>query len=136
MYTVGPSTLPNAGEGLFALIDIEANTKLGEYTGRLLTPEQYKRLPDNTYVFQVTLWKENRKMYIDGNDENNVLRKMNGAKTRRQHMRVNCFTYQYKSRIYFKTLRPVYKGEELICTYGDTYWIGRTDRADWTHTKN
>jgi len=123
MFTIGPSTLPNAGQGLFAAIDIEAGIRLGEYTGKILSPEQYKRLTNRDYVFQVTLWKKNKTIYIDAKHEKKCLmRKINAAKTHRQHALVNCYTYQYNSRIFFKTSRQIKKGEELICTYGNTYW--------------
>ena len=120
MFVVKPSRIRNAGNGLFATVDIPKGTRLGEYTGKKLSHAQLQKLKDRSYVFEVKT--KRRTFYIDGKQSTSLLPKMNSAKTFLQMYDVNCYTYQHNERIYFKTARDVKRGEELIRTYGEDYW--------------
>ena len=107
------------GLGLFAGEDLRAETKLGEYAGHRTTIEP----ADSDYVFRVTIYNKKGKMdhyeYIDAEHSSCPLRYVNGADASNS---ANVKSYQWKGRIYFKTLEPVHRGTELFVDYGDEYW--------------
>ena len=107
------------GLGLFADEDLRAGTKLGEYTGHRTTIKP----ADSDYVFEVTIYNKKGKIdhyeYIDAARSSCSLRYINGADTSNP---ANVKSYQWKGRIYFKTLKPVRKGTEFFVDYGDEYW--------------
>jgi SET domain-containing protein len=114
---VKKSTIVGAGKGLFAKQALCENTKLGEYTGTI-TYDHFNEKSD--YVFKVRLNRKNhaKYKYIDAADTDCILRYVNGADAQNSP---NVYSYQYREKIYFKTLRPIKKDEELIVDYGDEY---------------
>ena len=119
MCTVATSTIPNAGLGLFARRYIRSGTVLGQYEGKLLSIDEYKRASNKDYMYQV-----NRKgcptHYIDGM-YGNQLSRVNGAKANQSDL-VNVCTYQANKKIFFRTVRDIHPGQEVIQSYGGLYW--------------
>lgn len=119
------SDIKGAGFGLFAKQDIPRGTKLGVYNGKILNHDKYHKLRDKSYVWQI-----NEDRFVDGHPKyykykrNRVMLSMaNGVKTPKQRTKINTFAYKYKRQIFYKTLKGVKKGEEILLDYGKYYWI-------------
>jgi hypothetical protein len=121
MLQVKTSTIPNAGKGLFATVDIPKRTKLGEYKGKRLSEQQFQRTADTSYVWKVSARGKN--VYVDARRKvvNNPLRYVNGAISKRQKKKVNVEMYQYGQKVFYRTTKKVPAGTELIIDYGDEY---------------
>ena len=105
------------GKGLFATTDIKKNTKIGEYTGIKLKCNTKKQ---SHFLFEV---KRNKKclFIIDGYKNNNLLKNINHADL---YSEQNTKFYQYKERIFLKSIKNIQKGTELLTWYGNnTYNI-------------
>lgn len=115
---VAKSTIRGAGKGLFAAEDIRKGTRIGQYCGK--RTRTYPRNAD--YAFAIDNGRKTEH-YIDARKSRCLLKYVNGARTRKQHRRVNLEAYQYKKNIYYRSTRNIKKGEELILDYGDDYWV-------------
>lgn len=114
------SKLPGAGKGVFARCDILSNTILGKYGGKKMNKKAYLPLRDKRYI-----WELSNGMYLDGHPKHRrhtILSFINGAKTKGQRKFINAYAYQYKKNIFYKTLRNIKKGEEIVIDYGNFYW--------------
>ncbi|MDX3894561.1 SET domain-containing protein [Pusillimonas sp.] len=107
---------PLHGNGVFAARDIPAGTRIIEYTGTRITPEQAdERHPANpddpfhTFYFSLSGGK-----VIDGGDKGNDARWINHS------CAPNCETEENASgtRVYVMALRDIGEGEELFYDYG------------------
>ena len=119
MCTVKASSIPKAGRGLFARQFIKRGSILGKYSGVLLCEHEYNRRRHKDYMFQISS-KKQPLHYIDGTS-GNILSMMNGAKGNQMHL-VNIYTYQWRKSIYFKALKDIEPGQELLQCYGSSYW--------------
>jgi SET domain-containing protein len=117
------------GRGLFATAPLSHGAFLGEYTGDVLTHDEYlARYPaeDSRYVLAA-----NTDYNIDAVDpeRSSLLRYLNHSSTE-----PNCYYHvlrvrgQRQKRVSFFTLRAVEAGEELCFDYGQQYWTDRPDR--------
>jgi len=109
------------GNGIFAGVDLPANTRLIEYKGRRITHAQADRLYANTtetgHTFLFTL---NERYIIDGNHGGNSARWINHSCS------PNCRAVIIESpdgdprrdRIFIETRRAVKAGQELTYDYG------------------
>ena len=126
-FEIRHSSIPQAGMGIFAKEPISANQRIGHYQGELKTSEQFEKMRDTTYTFEISKKVANRYklFYIDAKNKrkSNFLRYINGAKTSSQRRKINTTAYQYKEKIFYKTTKAVKAGEELIIDYGDSYWL-------------
>ncbi len=126
-FSIRSSRIRQAGLGLFAKKPVSKNTRLGYYKGELKTSEEFQRIRDTSYIFEVSrkVGDRYKLFYIDAKNKrkSNFLRYINGAKTPSQKARVNTKAYQYRGEIYYKTLRKIMPGEELLLDYGDSYWL-------------
>lgn len=107
---------PLHGNGVFAARDIPAGTRIIEYTGARITPEQAdERHPANpddpfhTFYFSLSSGK-----VIDGGERGNDARWINHS------CAPNCETEENASgtRVYVIALRDIGEGEELFYDYG------------------
>jgi len=117
-YTITTSTIPNAGNGAFTNIFLPKRTVLGDYKGKHLSKDQYNRLRDQSYVWELS--SRHGPVYIDGKNPklSNWLRFLNDSRDRR----VNIEPYQSHGKLYYRTLRNIKPGSELFISYGDGYW--------------
>ena len=118
------SKIRNAGVGCFARTLIPAGTLIGPYHGRYLTARERNRVKNGAYI-----WKLNENRYVDAvkHIRNNPLRFVNGAKTPIQKGKINCVVKMIGStpdneKVYYMTSRDVLPGDELIISYGNTYF--------------
>jgi SET domain-containing protein len=123
LVEIKTSNITGAGKGAFAKTLIQKGLKIGEYDGKILDITEYEKLKDKSYVFEV--YKKYRGkyclFYIDAK-HGNLLKYVNGAHCGEQKKRVNIESYQYAERIFFKAIRDLTPGEELLIDYGDNYW--------------
>jgi len=117
-YTIATSTIPNAGNGAFANIYLPKGTVLGNYKGRRISKQQYERLADDSYVWELS--SRYGPIYIDGKNQkiSNWLRFLNDSRDKR----INVEPYQYRSNIYYRTVKNINPGQEMFISYGDEYW--------------
>ena len=120
---VKPSTIPNAGMGLFAKEDIPMGTRLGWYKGKRMSTKQWERCENDEYIW-LLLDDKGKEYYIDAHKvvKNNKLRFVNGCVTPGQFACVNVEAYQKKGKIWYSTIKKIGKGMELIVNYGDEYF--------------
>lgn len=118
-HVVKQSAIPGAGRGLFACRDMKQGECIGEYTGRLVTRNDYGSCQNQDYMFQVN-GKRGVSHYIDGRN-GGKMQLINGA-CYGQEGHINAEAYQNRKRIYYRTICPVRKGQEFIIDYGLKYW--------------
>lgn len=121
---VKPSTIPNAGLGLFAKEDIPVGTVLGWYRGDIITSKQWKCCGNDEYIWML-VDDDNNEYYIDARNKkrNNKLRYVNGCLTPGQFACVNVEAYQKRNKIWYATTKKIMKGMELIVDYGNDFFI-------------
>jgi uncharacterized protein len=115
---IGKSSI--AGKGAFALTAIPAKRKLGNMGGEIISykeaQKRVKKQPGNV-LFMVEFDHED--IALDASINSNELRYINHSCDPNTYMRR---AYQ---KVEFYTLRPVRKGEELTCDYGETHHDGK-----------
>ena len=100
------------GLGMFATQRIPKNTRIFEYTGRIITNEAADRLPGKPrYLYDL-----NKKFTLDGSPRSNLGRYANHS------CRPNAVDYTYRGRVYVKSLRAIEPGEEITYDYGKIYF--------------
>eukprot|EP00929_Paragymnodinium_shiwhaense_P098277 TRINITY_DN59782_c0_g1_i1.p1 TRINITY_DN59782_c0_g1~~TRINITY_DN59782_c0_g1_i1.p1 ORF type:complete len:322 (+),score=33.15 TRINITY_DN59782_c0_g1_i1:141-1106(+) len=136
--SVQNSTLPKAGQGLFAAVDLPADAVLPVYRGRALTYQdlsvQWKSRADAALaylwcplktVFRMRAYRDGDSSgCLDAEDvvDGNPARYINAAASTEQCERVNVDLCELGEVLFFRALGPVAKGAELIADYGPTYW--------------
>lgn len=114
---------PIHGNGVFAAVDLPAESTVIEYKGRLLTHAQADRRyaggADTGHTFLFTL---NDKYIVDANEDGNVARWINHscAPNCRATIEEAADGNPRRDRILIETLRPIRSGEELTYDYGIT----------------
>lgn len=119
-YPLQVSKSKIAGKGAFALNPIPAKKKLGNMGGEIISykeaQKRVKKQPGNV-LFMVEFDHED--IALDASINSNELRYINHSCDPNTYMRR---AYQ---KVEFYTLRPVKKGEELTCDYGETHHDGK-----------
>jgi SET domain-containing protein len=124
---IKPSTIPNAGNGLFAVEAIKKGEVIGELGGRLVTAENYPS--GNHYLASIPecAWEETHPFkYLDSKDfGGNVSRtnfapsKINDVETNFQNAAIRQLCeYPY---FVFVALRDIEPGVEIWASYGPRY---------------
>ncbi|HRO69225.1 MAG TPA: SET domain-containing protein-lysine N-methyltransferase [Chitinophagaceae bacterium] len=115
---VGKSRI--AGRGAFAMKNIPARRKLGNMGGEIISyreaQKRVKMQPGNV-LFMVEF--DNDDIALDASVNSNELRYINHSCDPNTYMRR---AYQ---KVEFYTRRPIKKGEELTCDYGETHHDGK-----------
>ena len=108
-----------AGLGAYAIETIPSKKKLGNMAGVIISYREAQRRvklqPHNT-LFMVEF--DHGNIALDASVNSNALRHINHSCDPNTYMRR---AYQ---RVEFYTLRPIKKGEELTCDYGETHHNG------------
>jgi hypothetical protein len=129
------STIPNAGNGLFAVAPIRKGEVIGELGGRLVTDEDYP--VGNHYMASILecAWEETRPYtYLDSKDFgahvsriNFAPSKINGIETNFQNAGIlRLCTYPY---LVFVALQDIEPGTEIWASYGPYYDYDRFMKA-------
>lgn len=117
------STIPGAGNGVFATKKLKKGTKLGFYSGKMLTKEEHKKMSAEQAAYVVTLhWKrkvngKREYIIIDGNVSGNKLKMLNDG----VHSGGVANVYMDDGG-FMSTTQDVEAGEELLWDYGPNYW--------------
>lgn len=108
-----------AGAGAYATVSIPAKKKIGNMDGEIISYKEAQRrvkLQAGNVLFMVEF--DNEPIALDASVNSNELR----------HINHSCGPNVYMRRAYQKveyyTLRPIKKGEELTCDYGETHHEG------------
>jgi hypothetical protein len=128
---IKPSTIPNAGNGLYAVVPIREGEVIGELGGRLLTLED--PIVSNHYLASIPecAWEETQPYrYLDGKDiggnvsrANFAPRRVNGVETHFQNAAIaQLCVYPY---VVFVALKDIERGTEIWSSYGPHYEYGR-----------
>ena len=100
------------GYGIFAKDKIRQGVKIGEYTGRKLACNTKIK---SWFLFEVKKKRSRQCMHIiDGSTT--IIRFINHANNDDEQ---NCKFYQYKGRIFLKTIKKIERGNELLAWYGE-----------------
>lgn len=115
---VGKSSI--AGKGAFSMSAIPAKCKLGNMGGEIISYKEaqrrVKKQPGNV-LFMVEF--DQGDIALDASTNSNELRYINHS------CEPNTFMRRAFSKVEFYTLRPIRKGEELTCDYGETHHDGK-----------
>ncbi|KAJ1994763.1 hypothetical protein GGI25_001420 [Coemansia spiralis] len=141
---VKPSTIANAGNGLFAVHDLPPGIPLGFYFGVPMTEDEFDSLKEKTGMashYSIMY----RKTVLDATDDNGMpysdpngrlycpFHFMNEAREG-QHDQQKCNIVFLEgievNQIICLTARKIVKGEELFVSYGD-----EVDRSHWDSSK-
>jgi SET domain-containing protein len=109
-----------AGQGAFAARFIPAKRKLGNMGGEIISykeaQKRVKRQPGNV-LFMVEF--DHGDIALDASVNGNELRYINHSCEPNTYMR------RAHRKVEFYTLKPIRKGEELTCDYGETHHDGK-----------
>ncbi|BBI30546.1 SET domain-containing protein [Acanthamoeba castellanii medusavirus] len=128
-HVIAPSTIPEAGRGVFLTVDLPAGVDLGLYTGRLLTRKEMETT-ESLYVLERHNQHTRRLEWVDADcEEGNWLRFINqNSPGKRNNVRI-----MRNGR--FKTKRAIAAGDELFVSYGNEYWQGLEARTGSNHRR-
>jgi hypothetical protein len=110
--SIQPSTIPQAGLGVFALEDISKGSFVDEYKGVRCTG-----LKSGTYFFQI-----NEEVGINAEGYPRCYMAMLNSNANTSFL-TNCEFLVKNEKIEVWTTRPVKRGEELMIDYGDRYFL-------------
>lgn len=113
---VNPSTIPNAGNGLFATRSLPIHTILGVYRGEFISKEEVvRRYPNGHWPY---VYSPGGGIYIDAINpqKSNHMRYINSP-----HGTRNVSNCAFKD-MYVITTAPVRAGSELFLNYGAKYF--------------
>jgi uncharacterized protein len=112
---------PIHGNGVFALCDIPAETRLVQYKGRVIRQaDADRRHAGNTDSGHTFLFTLNDRYVIDGDDQGNIARWINhGCAPNCQAVLVEAADGDpRRDRVFIESLQPIAAGEELTYDYG------------------
>lgn len=108
-----------AGTGAYAAVPIPAKRKIGNMEGEIISyreaQKRVKKQPGNV-LFMVEF--DNDPIALDASVNSNELRFINHS------CDPNVFMRRAYQKVEYYTLRPIKKGEELTCDYGETHHEG------------
>ncbi|XP_063956495.1 histone-lysine N-methyltransferase PRDM9-like [Lytechinus pictus] len=113
---VKQSSIPGAGQGVFATKFIPKGYRFGPYDGDIVDLETGY---DSGYSWEICT-KGKPHHYVDSNSEltGNWMRYINCARNEGEQ---NLVAFQYLGEIYYRTFKPICPGRELLVYYGEQY---------------
>jgi uncharacterized protein len=105
------------GTGAFAIEVIPARVKIGNLGGEIITQRESRKRAATLKRVAMVEFGDGRA--LDASVNPNELRYVNHSCQPNTYMRC-CY-----SRVEFYSLRPIRKGEELTCNYGETHHDGK-----------
>ena len=110
---IGTSSIPEAGQGVFALRKFKKNSVVGCYVGKSYYPEQKNMLQkDGMYSLEVCAGAA----IIDASTCGNFTAYINDQS--------RCSNCKFNENGEIKATRDIQVGEELFMSYGPQYWKG------------
>ncbi|GBN03687.1 Histone-lysine N-methyltransferase PRDM9 [Araneus ventricosus] len=116
-FSIGISTIPRAGLGVWTEIPLVAGTVFGPYEGNVI--KQNDDAKKSGYAWQVRKQSKPHH-YVEGADEDcsNWMRYVNCADHEEWQSVV---AFQYLGKIYYRTYKPVLPFTEILVWYGNSY---------------
>jgi SET domain-containing protein len=122
---VTKSKLPNAGKGLFTLIDVKKGEIVCEYEGELITWNEAinrneKNIGKGAYFYFINnknvidAWAAKKTFGRYANDAAGLV-KIPG-------LRNNATYFEKGKKVFIKATRNIKAGEEIFVSYGKSYW--------------
>ncbi|XP_063956894.1 zinc finger protein 724-like [Lytechinus pictus] len=113
---VKQSSIPGAGQGVFATKFIPKGYRFGPYEGDIVDLETGY---DSGYAWEICT-ESKAHHYVDSNSEltGNWMRYINCARNEGEQ---NLVAFQYLGEIYYRTFKPICPGRELLVYYGEQY---------------
>ncbi|KAK8845516.1 hypothetical protein IAR55_006231 [Kwoniella newhampshirensis] len=113
---------PVAGYGLFADQDISSHVVLGEYVGEVISHlEGLRRDQVNKHIGRTYLFSLNEDAEIDSASYGNETRFINSGKGNEVNCGAAVTIVHNEQRVYFQTLRPIKRHEEIRFDYGPSF---------------
>lgn len=114
------SSIPNAGKGLFASVDIPKGAIVTEYLGRRASWADVENDVDNPYIYFI----DEQNIIDASNDLKSFGRYANDAAglTRVLGLRNNAEYYEEGNRVFIKAKTHISAGCEVLVPYGRDYW--------------
>ncbi|XP_031569067.1 uncharacterized protein LOC116303633 [Actinia tenebrosa] len=116
------SSIPGYKLGVIATSFIPQGVWIGPYLGKLVEPdklESHVDVQDGTNLWEI--FYENRLLYyVDGSDVN-TSGWMRFIQCARSYFEQNLNAFQYHGYIYYRTMRDIHVGEELLVWYDNSY---------------
>lgn len=113
------SSIPCVGYGVCARKRIPAGTWIGPYEGKLVRPEDIKIETETEYMWEV-FHDGQVSHYLDGRDEANSSW-MRFVRCARHKKEQNMVVFQYHGCVYYRTVREILPGQELLVWYDTRY---------------
>ena len=116
-FEVRPSTIPNAGNGLFALVHISLEDTIGYYTGKILNNNDFldPKRPSSNYI----LYLCNNYIILGEGPLSNYTRYINHSSKNPNAFLITSTRWK-TARL--EAIKPIFPGEEIFYNYGDDYW--------------
>ncbi|MFN4284680.1 MAG: SET domain-containing protein [Lacibacter sp.] len=115
---IGKSTI--SGTGAFATTAIPARRKLGNMAGEIISRrEARRRIKTQPEGALLMVEFDNEPIALDASVNRNELSYINHSCNPNTYMR------RAHRKVEFYSLRPIKKGEELTCDYGETHHDGK-----------
>ncbi|CAH3141624.1 unnamed protein product [Porites lobata] len=113
------SSIPCVSYGVCARKRIPAGTWIGPYEGKLVRPEDIKVETETEYMWEV-FHDGQVSHYLDGKDEANSSW-MRFVRCARHKKEQNMVVFQYHGCVYYRTIREILPGQELLVWYDTRY---------------
>ncbi|XP_032221188.1 putative histone-lysine N-methyltransferase PRDM6 [Nematostella vectensis] len=113
------SSIPCVRYGVCARKRIPAGTWIGPYEGKLMRPEDIGSDTDTEYMWEV-FHDGQVSHYLDGREEANASW-MRFVRCARHKKEQNMVVFQYHGCVYYRTVRDILAGQELLVWYDARY---------------
>ncbi len=116
-FEIRPSTIPNAGNGLFALVQISLEDTIGYYTGKILDNNDFldANRPSSDYI----LYLCKNHIILGEGPLANYTRYINHSSKNPNAFLITSTRWK-TARI--EAIKSILPGEEIFYNYGDDYW--------------
>lgn len=114
------STIPEAGKGLFTLVDLPKGAVIIEYIGRRTTWADVENDADNGYIYFI----DEQNIIDASKDLKSLGRYANDAAglTRVKGLKNNAEYYEEDNCVFIKAKAHIPAGSEIFVSYGRDYW--------------
>ncbi|XP_052447921.1 PR domain zinc finger protein 12 isoform X2 [Carassius gibelio] len=117
---IAQSSIPGEGLGIFSKTWIKADTEMGPFTGRVISPEHVDLFKNNNLMWEVFNEDGVVRYFIDASQEDHQSW-MTYIKCARNEQEQNLEVVQIGSSIYYKAVETILPDQELLVWYGNSH---------------